>query len=39
MWSKHVPLDGGLCFATEFNHIWINNALIIKKGLYQTNGF
>jgi hypothetical protein len=39
MCSKHVPLDGGLRFAKEFDHIWINNVLIIKKGWYQTNGF
>jgi hypothetical protein len=39
MWSKHVPLNGGLHFATEFAHIWINNVLIIKKGWHQTNGF
>jgi hypothetical protein len=32
-----MPLDRGLCFATKFNHIWFNNVLVIKKGLYQTN--
>ncbi len=25
-------------FATKFNHIWINNVLIIKKSQYQTSG-
>jgi hypothetical protein len=39
MGSKHVLLNGGLHFATEFDHIWIKNVLIIKKGRYQTNGF
>ncbi len=39
IWSKHVPFDGWLCFATGFNHIWIDNILIIKSGLYQANGF
>jgi hypothetical protein len=38
MWSKHVPLNKGLYFATEFDHIWIFNVLIIKIGQYQTNG-
>jgi hypothetical protein len=39
MWSKHVLLNGRLRFAIEFDHIWINNVLIIKKGWYQTDGF
>ncbi len=37
MWSKHMPLGGGLHFAAEFDHIWINSILIIKKSQYQTN--
>jgi hypothetical protein len=31
------PLTEDFVFATEFDHIWINNVLIIKKGWYQTN--
>jgi hypothetical protein len=27
MWSKHVPLNRGLHFAMEFDHVWINNVL------------
>ncbi len=33
------PFDGGLRFATEFDYVWINNALIIKKGPYQKMDF
>jgi hypothetical protein len=31
MWSKHVPLGRRLHFAMEFDHVWINNVLLIKK--------
>jgi hypothetical protein len=37
--SKHVPFHGRLLFATGFDHIWINNVLIIKNGRYQAKGF
>jgi hypothetical protein len=33
MWSKHGPLDRGRHFATEFDQIWINNILVIKKAI------
>ncbi len=28
---QNVPLGRRLCFAMEFNHIWIDNVLLIKK--------
>jgi hypothetical protein len=38
MWSKNVPLVGGLCHVTDFDQMWSKNVPLVG-GLFHVSDF